>query len=137
MTGSGISHILPPAAAYTAGLTGGTLKNLSQQEEIYRLTLLRRFWTSDSTMGRVMSNLLENIRVIDGIQWQQVPVAGLKLGDLGAKVKLIHCPIKYAKTPGTLRLPAPEFGPHTEEVLTEILGYGWDQISALKEQEVI
>ena len=52
-------------------------------------------------------------------------------------VKLLDCPIKYARTPGTLRLPAPEFGQHTEEVLTEILGYNWDQITELKDEEII
>ena len=33
-----------------------------------------------------MASPLENIRVIDWTQWQQGPVAGLMLGDLGAEV---------------------------------------------------
>jgi crotonobetainyl-CoA:carnitine CoA-transferase CaiB-like acyl-CoA transferase len=52
-------------------------------------------------------------------------------------VKLLNYPVDFSKTPATMRLPAPEFGQHTEEVLTELLGYTWDQISELKEEEVI
>lgn len=37
-----------------------------------------------------MANLLENIRVIDWTAWQQGPVAGLMLGDLGAEVLKIE-----------------------------------------------
>ncbi len=46
-------------------------------------------------------------------------------------------PIELSKTPASIRLPAPEFGQHTEEVLIELLGYTWDDIGALKEEEVI
>lgn len=52
-------------------------------------------------------------------------------------IKLLNCPIMFGQTPGSVRLPAPEFGQHTEEVLTEILGYSCDQISELREEEVI
>lgn len=31
----------------------------------------------------------------------------------------------------------PEFGLHTEEMLTEILGYNWDDIANLKNEELI
>jgi crotonobetainyl-CoA:carnitine CoA-transferase CaiB-like acyl-CoA transferase len=36
----------------------------------------------------------------------------------------------------TIRLPAPEFGQHTEEILLE-LGCSWDEISRLQDQGVI
>jgi crotonobetainyl-CoA:carnitine CoA-transferase CaiB-like acyl-CoA transferase len=32
---------------------------------------------------------------------------------------------------------APEFGQHTEEILIDILGYSWDDITKLKDEEVI
>ena len=35
-----------------------------------------------------------------------------------------------------MRAPAPEFGQHTEQILLE-LGYGWEEIAALREKEVI
>src|SRR5437879_9985981 len=36
-----------------------------------------------------------------------------------------------------IRLPAPEFGQHTEVILTEVLGYSWEEIGRLREAEVI
>ena len=34
-------------------------------------------------------------------------------------------------------ISSPEFGQHTEEVLTEVLGYSWEEIGRLREEEVI
>jgi len=43
----------------------------------------------------------------------------------------------FSETPGALRMPPPELGQHTEEVLLDVLGYDWDQIAALKERRAI
>ena len=51
-------------------------------------------------------------------------------------IKLAGFPITFGKTPAAIRSGAPELGQHTEEVLLEI-GYTWDDIAELKEQEVI
>jgi crotonobetainyl-CoA:carnitine CoA-transferase CaiB-like acyl-CoA transferase len=53
------------------------------------------------------------------------------------KTRYAPIPFELSKTPGALRMPAPEFGQHTENVLTEILGYTWDDIAKLKEKKVI
>jgi crotonobetainyl-CoA:carnitine CoA-transferase CaiB-like acyl-CoA transferase len=45
-------------------------------------------------------------------------------------------PVKLSKVPETLRMPAPELGQHTEEVLLEH-GYTWQDIARLKEQGII
>ena len=45
-------------------------------------------------------------------------------------------PIKLGGYPESVRLPAPEFSQHTEEVLLEH-GYSWEDITQLKEQGVI
>lgn len=52
-------------------------------------------------------------------------------------IKLMGIPVKLGKTPGSIKLPAPAFGEHTEEILTELAGYSWEEIAILKEQEVI
>jgi crotonobetainyl-CoA:carnitine CoA-transferase CaiB-like acyl-CoA transferase len=44
--------------------------------------------------------------------------------------------VRLSETPGSVRLPAPEHGQHTEEILLE-LGYDWDRIAALREAGVI
>jgi crotonobetainyl-CoA:carnitine CoA-transferase CaiB-like acyl-CoA transferase len=51
--------------------------------------------------------------------------------------QVLGIPVRLRETPGSIRRPAPEFGEHTEEVLTELLGYSWEQIAVLKEHEVI
>jgi formyl-CoA transferase len=54
----------------------------------------------------------------------------------GSLVKLLRVPFQFSKTPIGPRSPAPELGQHTEEVLLE-MGYDWDQLAQLKEQQVI
>jgi len=48
------------------------------------------------------------------------------------KTAMIGMPVGLSETPGGIRLPAPELGQHTEELLTGLLGYSWDEIAALR-----
>ncbi len=50
---------------------------------------------------------------------------------------MVGLPVGLSQTPGSIRLPAPELGQHTEEVLMDVLGWGWDRISELRDKEVI
>ncbi len=52
------------------------------------------------------------------------------------RIEIVANPIKLSKTPATVRMPAPEFGQHTEEVLLEH-GYTWEDIEQFKEEGVI
>jgi crotonobetainyl-CoA:carnitine CoA-transferase CaiB-like acyl-CoA transferase len=52
-------------------------------------------------------------------------------------IQMIGMPFELSATPGRVRSAAPEFGQHTEEILTQDLGFSWDEIAALKEKEVI
>ena len=51
--------------------------------------------------------------------------------------QVMGIPVRLRETPGSVRLPAPEFGEHTEDILTNLLGYTWDEIATFKEREVI
>ena len=53
------------------------------------------------------------------------------------RMKTVGFPITFGKTPMSIRREAPEFGQHTEELLTELLGYSWDEVLKLKDEEVI
>jgi len=53
------------------------------------------------------------------------------------KTKAVGIPVELTKTPGSVRTAAPELGQNTEEILTDLLGYDWEKISALREQKVI
>ena len=46
-------------------------------------------------------------------------------------------PVRLSETPGDPRGRAPELGEHTELLLTEMLGYSWDDIARLREAKVI
>ena len=61
-------------------------------------------------------------------QWKH-PLAG--------KVDLVASPLKLGGTPVRTDLPPPLLGEHTQEVLTELLGWDDERITALREQEVI
>ena len=52
-------------------------------------------------------------------------------------LKYLGCPVNLSETPGEVREPAPELGQHTELLLTEELGYTWDDITALRERGVL
>ncbi|MDD5093927.1 MAG: CoA transferase [Dehalococcoidia bacterium] len=53
------------------------------------------------------------------------------------KTKMNGFPFELTRTPASVRREPPEFGQHTEEVLTELLGYSWDKVVDLKNEEVI
>jgi len=50
---------------------------------------------------------------------------------------LLGMPVKLSATPGDPRGHAPELGEHTEVILTETLGYSWDEVARLREENVI
>ncbi len=53
------------------------------------------------------------------------------------KTKLIGIPTKFSRTAAKIQGFAPDFGQHTEEVLIDVLGIGWDEIEKLKDKEII
>lgn len=53
------------------------------------------------------------------------------------KIRTLGHPVRFSKTPATIRMPTPEFGQHTEEILMQVGGYTWDEIANLKEEDAI
>jgi crotonobetainyl-CoA:carnitine CoA-transferase CaiB-like acyl-CoA transferase len=53
------------------------------------------------------------------------------------RVKVVGLPVKLSKTPGRIRSTAPELGQHTEEILLDVGGYSWEEISDLRNDGVI
>jgi formyl-CoA transferase len=51
--------------------------------------------------------------------------------------RMVGMPVRLSQTPGSVRLPAPELGQHTEEILLGVLGWDWERISDLRAKEVI
>lgn len=52
-------------------------------------------------------------------------------------IRLPGFPIALSQTPARIYRHAPEFGEHTEHILTEMLGCDWDTVTALRERKVI
>jgi len=52
-------------------------------------------------------------------------------------VKVLGLPVELSETPGKVIAEAPEFGQHTEEVLMELGGYSWEEITELRNQKAI
>ncbi|MDP8206858.1 MAG: CaiB/BaiF CoA-transferase family protein [Candidatus Electryonea clarkiae] len=52
-------------------------------------------------------------------------------------LKLCGIPIKYSDTPATIRRPPPLIGEHTEEILSDILGYDSERIDDLRQDGVL
>jgi crotonobetainyl-CoA:carnitine CoA-transferase CaiB-like acyl-CoA transferase len=50
---------------------------------------------------------------------------------------MVGIPVRLSETPGGVRMPAPELGQHTEEILQDVLGLDWERIAELRELEVI
>jgi CoA:oxalate CoA-transferase len=60
-----------------------------------------------------------------------------KTHEVVGPVKVVGLPIALSETPGEINPEAPEFGQHTEEVLMELGGYTWDEITDLREKKAI
>ena len=56
---------------------------------------------------------------------------------LAGPLNLVGSPIKLSATPVRTELPPPLLGEHTQEVLTSVLGWDDERITALRDQEVI
>jgi formyl-CoA transferase len=52
-------------------------------------------------------------------------------------VRIAGFPYKLSTTPAAMRRPPPRLGEHTEEVLTELLGYSAAEVTSLREREVV
>ena len=53
------------------------------------------------------------------------------------EISLPGFPVTLSETPARIRRQAPQFGEHTEEVLIDLLGLDWDELTALRERKVI
>ncbi len=57
--------------------------------------------------------------------------------EIHGKMKLLGATVKLSETPSNPFGRAPEHGEHTETVLTEILGYSWEDIDRLRQSGAI
>ncbi len=53
------------------------------------------------------------------------------------RIKVVGCPVCFSETPAEIKREAPAFGQHTEEVLSELCGYTWEELAQLRDEQVI
>jgi len=63
-------------------------------------------------------------------------IAEVEHPNLG-RLEMLNLPIGLSRTPARIGATAPEFGQHTEQILVDELGYDWDDVTRLREREVI
>jgi crotonobetainyl-CoA:carnitine CoA-transferase CaiB-like acyl-CoA transferase len=51
--------------------------------------------------------------------------------------KVLGCPVRFHRTPASVRMPAPGLGQHTDDVLRNVCDYSQDEINAMREDGVI
>lgn len=53
------------------------------------------------------------------------------------KIKVVGIPVKYSETMGSIRLPPPLLGQHTDAILSGLLGYSQEEIDTLRQEKVV
>ncbi len=80
-------------------------------------------WSLDQTLTSEQAMSLELVRELDH------PTCG--------RIRVTGIPVKLSTSPGDVVLPPPTLGQHTQEVLTEIIGYSDAEIDRLKQDGAI
>ncbi len=82
--------------------------------------------------------LRRDLLLLSGLRLHGLRLHGLRLGRLRLshrrlrrRQKLLGLPIKLSETPGSIESPPPEFGEHTDQVLSS-LGYDAKAIARLR-----
>lgn len=104
-------------------------------------------WTSRYTSQEIV-DLLENKKIPCGIAYTIEQVnADENLKARGMFQKIEHevfgdidvpgIPYKFAETPGSIRMPAPQLGQHNQLILEKWLGYTAEEIKLLHDKQII
>jgi crotonobetainyl-CoA:carnitine CoA-transferase CaiB-like acyl-CoA transferase len=80
-------------------------------------------WSLDQTLTSEQAYALEMVKEVDH------PTCG--------RIKVTGIPVKLSRTPGAVALPPPTLGQHTEEVLTQVLGYSKGEVEKFRKEKVI
>ena len=95
---------------------------------------MRRFETS-GVVAAPINNLSD--LAVDPQAWANNYFTKTHCDEVNREVTVRGLPITLSKTSGSVGTLGPELGQHTEEILTETLGYTWEQVGELKEARAI
>ena len=92
-------------------------------------------WKAADLVASPINNLAD--LAADPQAWENDYFVETYCEEVQRQVNVRGLPIGLSKTPGSVQSLGPELGAHTEFILTETLGYSWEQVGELKEQGVI
>ena len=78
-----------------------------------------------------MEEALNNPQVLEREMVQEIEIPGV------GKTKITGIPIKMSDTPGSIRIPPPNLGEHTAEILKDYLHFSDTEIQNLHERNII
>ncbi len=104
-------------------------------------------WASERTVQEIVESLVEVEVPVAPINSLEEAIKDPQVKHRGMIVELEHpeadtvktvnFPVKFSKSPAKIRMAAPLLGQHNNEVLTDLLGYGEDEIETLRRVGVI
>ncbi len=99
-----------------------------------------RYWVDGLTKVNVPCspiNAIDQVFADPQVKARELKIAMPHPAAGGAPINLIGSPIKMSETPVSYRRPPPTLGEHTDEVLSELLGFDEARISALRRRGVV
>jgi crotonobetainyl-CoA:carnitine CoA-transferase CaiB-like acyl-CoA transferase len=133
-----------PAWAMSASLAGMPGRVAAQDELDREIDAWTRTQLAQELMRRlqragVPAGVVQNHRDLTEHD-EQIEHRGMfprVVHELLGEYQIDGLPIRMSETPGGVRKRAPLWGEHTEDVLLGILGYGGEQLSRLREEQVL
>ena len=94
-------------------------------------------WVDLLNKNGVPSGPIYNIdEAFEDPQVKHLGMAQKVTGHVRGDMELVGQPVRLSRTPTSMALPPPEYGEHTDEILTE-LGMGEEEIAKLRADNVI
>jgi len=106
-------------------------------EELF-ITRTSDYWIKELRTAKIACGRVNTMdRVFDHPQIEPLNVVVEVDHPTAGRIKLVGIPVEYSETPGSIRLPPPLLGQHTDEILSELMGYTEKEIEILREEGTI
>ena len=95
-------------------------------------------WINELRAAKIACGRVNSMdRVFDHPQIEPLNIVAEVDHPTAGKIKLVGIPVEYSETPGSIRLPPPLLGQHTDEILSELMGYSNQEIEAFRKEGTI